>query len=62
MPRDLVNDAAMGKKNTYFYSPKQVRHFRATATNTSTKTSTAVSKEGVVPGNGKKKKREAVKQ
>lgn len=53
MPRDLVSDAAMGEKNTYFRSQKQVRHYRAAATNTSTTTTTtAVSEDGVMPGNG----------
>lgn len=55
MPWDLVSDAAMGEKNTHFRSQKQVRHSRAAATNTSTKTTTAVVGDGVVRGNRKKR-------
>lgn len=63
MPWDLVSDAAMGEKNAHFRSQKQVRRCRAAATNTSTKTTTAVRGVRVVAGQreeNKLNKKEAV--
>lgn len=51
---DIVRDAELGEKNTHFRSQKQMRHYRAPATTTSTKTTTVVSGDGVIPGNREK--------